>query len=227
MNKKQKINLIGAGTLTALIAVAGFSFNSGGVRAVAADAFSSTGQSILLSEDAAIHAENDQLRDAITQMQDREAQYAQQIEQANVLLQEQSQAGYGEGEEHEEHEEHEEMEEAESHGEAGEDSEMMEGSEEHEEMEEAESHGEMGEDPDMMDGSNAAETSGDMEGAKRDNEAEESDDETSASYDMNGSDAVAYTADEGEETENYSDTEEEMEGAEENEDDDESEEDSD
>ena len=126
MSKKQLMNLIGAGTMTALIVITGLLFNGGVIGSASADNLSSN-QAITLEGDAALQAENAQLRDAVIQLQDREAQYAAQIDEANQLLQEQSTAAaaYGgeyeeeeyeeeeeeEEEEYEEHEEHEEGEE--------------------------------------------------------------------------------------------------------------------
>ena len=142
MNKNQIMNLLGAGTMTLLIVITGLLFNAGVIGSASADSISSDVQTVMMDGEAAVQAENAQLREAIVELQNREAQYAQQIDQANQLLQEQNTAAtYGgeyEEEEHEE-EEHEEGEygaeahEEEAHAEGEYSAEAHEEEEEHEE----------------------------------------------------------------------------------------------
>lgn len=107
MNKKQLSNLLGAGTVTAVILLTalllgsrpGESITSGGAEAQ------------MTPTSVTLESENEMLRQAIEQYQQREAAYAAQIEQANQLLSEQTPPtyddddyGYDDDDDHEEYE---------------------------------------------------------------------------------------------------------------------------
>ncbi len=122
MNKKQKANLIGAGTVTGSLLMFGLIFGGVGAKDTAVtDPINNNTTIIEEGTDPTV----EELQNALQIMKNREAEYAAQIEQANQLLAEQAnQANYSdyddddeyeeheehEREEHEEHEEHEEYE---------------------------------------------------------------------------------------------------------------------
>jgi len=126
VNKKQIMNLLGAGTVTALLVVTGLLFGGRSFDMEVADNETGIVQTLMVSGDSSLEAENAQLRDAVIELQQREEQYVAQIEQANQLLQENNNAYAGEAEYEEEYEE---CEEGEEYGEG------REGHAEHEECE--------------------------------------------------------------------------------------------
>ena len=105
MNKKQKANLIGAGTVTALLLMLGLAFGNVGAKDTAVTEPASNRITIQDQTNPSV----EQLQQELQAMQNREAEYAAQIRQANELLAEQAkQTTYTEHEEDEahEHEEH-------------------------------------------------------------------------------------------------------------------------
>ncbi len=95
MNKKQKANVIGAGTVTGLLLMLGLAF--GGVGAKDNTAVTEPVSTLTINQDGS-DPTVEQLQETLQVMQNREAEYAAQIEQANQLLAEQAnqQASYSE-----------------------------------------------------------------------------------------------------------------------------------
>ena len=112
MTKQQMTNLIGAGTIATVMLIIAVAFGGGNRNAVdagSADNTSPTGE-VVAMPDAELQAENEQLRETVQLLQEREAQFTEQINIANEQLATNNGGGYGEGGEMEEMEE-DEMEE--------------------------------------------------------------------------------------------------------------------
>ena len=112
MTKQQMTNLIGAGTIAAIMLIVAIAFGSGNRNAVNAnnDGNSNPTDDVVVMPDAELQAENAQLKEAIRVLQEREAQFTEQINIANEQLAANS-GGYGEGGEMEEMEEEDDDEE--------------------------------------------------------------------------------------------------------------------
>ena len=115
MTKQQITNVIGAGTLAALVLIIGLVFGSNGQSSSAEPIVPNTSIVTVTDAPSALESENAQLKETIAILQDREAQFVEQINIAN----EQLATGYGAGEgeyeedEYEEGEDHDEYEEEE------------------------------------------------------------------------------------------------------------------
>ena len=133
MNKNQLTNLIGAGTIAAMMLILGLVFSGSGNLASANPDTSPAVAEMASTADSTLQAENQNLRETVQLMQEREALMIEQINIANEQL---AAPAYGEGdyEGHEEGEEHEEEYE-EEYEEHGEEYEMEEHEEEHDEDE--------------------------------------------------------------------------------------------
>lgn len=96
-NHKRLTNILIAGTLTALVLAVFLAFRGEGTAVAAADtgtdtpvvaAASSTDMTALQAQVETLQAQNEQLRATVTTLQEREAQYQQQIESANETINE-------------------------------------------------------------------------------------------------------------------------------------------
>ena len=136
MNKNQLTNLIGAGTIAAMMLILGLVFSGSGNLASANPDTSPAVAEMASTADSTLQAENQNLRETVQLMQEREALMIEQINIANEQL---AAPAYGEGdyEGHEDYEEGEEHEEEyeEEYEEHGEEYEMEEHEEEHDEDE--------------------------------------------------------------------------------------------
>ena len=110
MTKQQMTNLIGAGTIAAIMLIVAITFGGGDRSAVNAsnDGNSNATGEVVVMPDPELQAENAQLKEAIQILQEREAQFTEQINIANEQLAANNGGAYGEGGEMEEMEEEEE-----------------------------------------------------------------------------------------------------------------------
>lgn len=113
MTKQQITNVIGAGTLAALVLIIGLVFGSNGQSSSAEPIVPNTSIVTVTDAPSALESENAQLKETIAILQDREAQFVEQINIAN----EQLATGYGAGEGEYEEDEYEDDEDGEEHGE--------------------------------------------------------------------------------------------------------------
>ena len=113
MTKQQMTNLIGAGTIAAVMLIVAIAFGSGNRNAANTGNVGNSNPAgeVVVMPDAELQAENAQLKETIQLLQEREAQFTEQINIANEQLAANS-GGYDEGGEAEEMEE-DEMEEEE------------------------------------------------------------------------------------------------------------------
>ncbi len=139
MNKNKIMNLIGTGTAVGALLIIAALFSNGGFGNFATASQAGGNEPITLEvtsgeAEAALETQNAQLQEALTIMQEREAEYQTKLDEANnMLLNPEPAAAYGEGEEAYAEEEYEE-EEDDDDDEEGEEYEAEE--EEHEHGEE-------------------------------------------------------------------------------------------
>ena len=113
MDKQKLVNLLGAGTVAAVVLSMVLVFGGGWGSTSAVDSPTTDNvQVVPLDSYNSLEQENEQLRQALDTMTDREAQYQAQLDQANQLLNEAAAPASGRAYEDEEHEayEHEEDE---------------------------------------------------------------------------------------------------------------------
>ena len=104
MTKQQMTNLIGAGTIAAIMLIIALAFGGGNSKPIMAETGDDNVAGEVITTDTALQTENAQLKEAVQVLQEREAQFTEQINLANEQLNANS---YGEGEEYEEGEEEE------------------------------------------------------------------------------------------------------------------------
>ena len=114
MTKQQMTNLIGAGTIAAIMLIIALVFSGGNnANTAGADPGGGITTATEVIVDPALQTENMQLKEAVQVLQEREAQFTEQINLANEQLA--TSSGYGEGAEGEEYEEEEYEEEEEEY----------------------------------------------------------------------------------------------------------------
>ena len=138
MNKNKIMNLIGTGTAVGALLIIAALFSNGGFGNFATASQAGGNEPITLEvtsgeAEAALETQNAQLQEALTIMQEREAEYQAKLDEANnMLLNPEPAAAYGEGEEAYEEEEYEEEEDDDEEGEEYEAEEEEEEEHEHE-----------------------------------------------------------------------------------------------
>lgn len=114
MDKTKIANLIGAGSMTTLMITLALLFGGGWGTADASGGTTTVTEqpALVVPVDNAdpLQQQNQQLQDALQLMQEREAIYQSQLDEANAALTAQSNASYGGEYEEHEHEEYEEDE---------------------------------------------------------------------------------------------------------------------
>ena len=86
MNKAQMVNLLGFGTMIALILITGLLFSPPSATSVSANTAPENRQVIVIDSETALQSGNAELRDAVLELQAREALYDAQIERALRVL---------------------------------------------------------------------------------------------------------------------------------------------